>query len=117
MPTHVHILIGLRDIKLLVNYMQAFKSLSARKLKQQPIIKLNKHLIQNGKFIIWKRRFDDIVVYSKKQWRIKLEYIHNNPVKDGLVTTATDWPFSSARDWLKDTNGPIPIDKNYSWLE
>jgi putative transposase len=26
-------------------------------------------------------------------------YIHHNPVKDGLVNLATDYPFSSARDW------------------
>jgi putative transposase len=117
MPTHVHILLGLRDITLLSKFIQTFKSLSARKFKQYPLINSNSNLMRNGKFIIWKRRFDDIVIYSQKQLRVKLEYIHNNPVKDGLVAEAADWPYSSAGNWLLDTNGPISIDKNYSWLE
>ena len=29
-----------------------------------------------------------------------IEYIHENPVRRGLVTRAEDWPWSSARDWL-----------------
>jgi putative transposase len=116
MPTHIHILLGLRDIGLLSKFVQTFKSLSARKLKQHPLIKSNSCLMRNGKFAIWKRRFDDIVIYSQKQLRVKLEYIHNNPVKDGLVVEATDWPYSSARDWLLNKNGPVAIDKDSLWL-
>jgi len=30
----------------------------------------------------------------------KLDYIHANPVRRGLVTTAEHWRYSSAHEWL-----------------
>ena len=62
------------------------------------------------------RRFDDLIIYSEKQLRIKLEYIHNNPVRAGLTENALDWKYSSAVDWLSDKKGMIDIVKDYSWL-
>ena len=35
------------------------------------------------------------------------EYIHQNPVKAGLVTQETDWEFSSARDYAGMRNGKL----------
>jgi putative transposase len=40
-----------------------------------------------------------------------IDYIHDNPVKRGLVGRAKDWPWSSARAWLLDEDGWIPVDK------
>jgi putative transposase len=37
-------------------------------------------------------------------------YIHNNPVRKGLVRTADEWYYSSAADWENIRSGPIPID-------
>ncbi|MGD0007471.1 MAG: hypothetical protein ABSE93_02850 [Terriglobia bacterium] len=34
-------------------------------------------------------------VYSEKKRREKLDYMHNNPVKRGLVSSPGDWPWSS----------------------
>jgi len=61
--------------------------------------------------------FDDLVISSEKQFRIKLEYIHNNPVKAGLVTTALDYPHSSARNWVGEGKELVEIDKDFGWLK
>jgi len=45
-----------------------------------------------------------------------MDYIHNNPVKAGLVASAVDWKYSSAVDWLTDKDGLAKIDKEYHWL-
>jgi putative transposase len=39
----------------------------------------------------------------------KLEYIHQNPVRRGLVETAEQWEFSSA-SWYTEGEAPIRID-------
>lgn len=61
--------------------------------------------------------FDDLVISSEKQFRIKLEYIHNNPVKAGLVTTAVDYPYSSAGNRVGEGKGLVEIDKDFGWLK
>ena len=73
-------------------------------------------LYRLGRYSLWQRGFDDLVISSDKQFRIKLEYIHNNPVKAGLVTAAVDYPYSSASDWLGEGHGLVEIDRNFSWL-
>ena len=46
---------------------------------------------------IWASRFDDVAIFSESQFRVKLDYIHNNPVKAGLAKTPEGYPYSSAR--------------------
>ena len=46
-----------------------------------------------------------------------IEYIHNNPVRAGLVEKAIDWKYSSARDWAGFPNVILPVDRTVpTWL-
>jgi putative transposase len=40
-------------------------------------------------------------IYTEKFYRQKLNYLHLNPVRKGLVRLPEDWRFSSAAFWLK----------------
>ena len=40
-----------------------------------------------------------------------VNYVHNNPVRRGLVNDPTEWYWSSAGAWLLDLKGPVEIDK------
>jgi putative transposase len=40
-------------------------------------------------------------IFSEKFYHQKLNYIHLNPVRKGLVRAAQDWRFSSASYWLE----------------
>jgi putative transposase len=53
-----------------------------------------------GKGKFWQDRFDDVGIYSRKQFKIKLNYIHYNPVRAGLVDDPVLWPYSSYSDWM-----------------
>lgn len=37
-------------------------------------------------------------------------YVHNNPVRRGLVQDPEDWYWSSAREWLEPGSGPLSLD-------
>ena len=103
MPSHVHLLIGCREGGLqLSKFMRTFKSLSARQ-------------IYPNEGSIWMQRFDDLVITSEKQLAIKLNYIHENPVRAGLVDSAVLWKWSSARSWLLDEHHPV-LTKDWGWL-
>jgi putative transposase len=117
MPTHIHIILGLKEISHLSEFMQSFKSISSRRLKCLDLGMLKEPLWRTGKFRLWNRRFDDLIVYSQKQFKTKLDYIHNNPVRAGLVMESIDWKYSSARDWLIEETGLIKIDKKFTCFD
>ncbi len=122
MPTHVHLLIGLERVDELSKTMQSLKILTSKRIRAgiesgEVVLgsSLESRLFYRDEFRLWQRGFDDVIIYSEKEFKIKLEYIHNNPVKAGLVTDSTAWLNSSASDWLLDRPGPLPIDKIFSW--
>jgi putative transposase len=108
MPNHVHFLAALPELAQLSRLMQGYKGLSSRRLREAADTP-----VSGGS--VWMRRFDDLIVISERQFRIKLEYIHNNPVRAGLTSAAVDWPFSSARDWFEGEPGLVPVDTQFSW--
>lgn len=44
---------------------------------------------------IWQTSFYDFTIYSQEKYFQKLNYIHNNPVKAGLVKQAIGYTYSS----------------------
>jgi REP element-mobilizing transposase RayT len=116
MPSHIHLFLGFDRIEKMSLVMQNFKLLSAHRLKLLIPPKLGNGLYVGEKFRMWQPRLDDVLIWSEVQFKTKLEYIHNNPVKAGLVKSATDYEYSSARDWLSQEDGLVSVDKDWSWL-
>lgn len=44
---------------------------------------------------LWQRRFWEHMVRDERDLRRHLDYIHYNPVRHGLVSRVSEWPFSS----------------------
>jgi len=87
MPNHLHLLIGSNEGGGgLYKFVQSYKGI------------IRKRLVGNE--ILWDRGFDDLVIKGEEQFRIKLGYIHNNPVKRGLVESPDKWRFSSYLFWV-----------------
>ncbi len=115
MPTHIHFLVRLPEIADLSRVVQAFKRLSARTLLAQGLTLGSGGAGARTASRIWMRRFDDLMIGNEKRFWTKLEYIHDNPVKAGLVSEATEWVFSSAADWLGTGRGVIAVSKEVRW--
>ncbi|MEW5924036.1 MAG: transposase [Candidatus Zixiibacteriota bacterium] len=112
MPSHFHALLGFKNVGLLSRFMQIFKSLSSRKIKALHTGELKTGQYESDRFRLWKPRFDDLPIISEEQFKIKVNNIHNNAVKAGLVSNAVDWPYSSARQWMLYDN----VDKSFKDL-
>jgi putative transposase len=69
----------------------------------------------NGKtfFRFWQRGggYDKNVDYPRDIWDL-IDYIHNNPVRRGLVTRAEDWLWSSAADHLLGRPGKVRLHRD-----
>jgi putative transposase len=54
-------------------------------------------------------------IYSTEELQEKVNYIHQNPVRRGLVKEATDWEWSSARWHSGQRDGAVPIWDCHLW--
>jgi putative transposase len=72
-----------------------------------PLPVLNIHLWGS----VWERRFYTYGVYSEKKRLEKLNYMHNNQVKRGLVCSAEEWPWSSFRFYYLNDTSLLSMDK------
>ncbi|GEM_PF-158594 len=117
MPSHLHALIGLEETRALSQFMRSLKSLSAKDVKSRLSSEAVDKLTKRGVFALWQPRFDDLLIVSEKQFKTKVDYIHTNPVRAGLAAEPTDYPYSSARDWLLEEPGPVAIVKSFKWMK
>jgi len=99
MPTHLHLLIALEGTKL-SELMRDFKKYIAQ--RAFPSLGINDNPI-------WMPRFDRVAIRSESVFLTKLQYIHHNPVKAGLVADAGQWRWSSASAYMSENRSGISI--------
>jgi REP element-mobilizing transposase RayT len=58
-----------------------------------------KHLKREQQYKVWQDSNQAKIIFSNSFFYQKLNYIHNNPVKDMLVEHPEDYMFSSARNY------------------
>ena len=63
------------------------------------------------------KRFDDEVIRNEKMFWVKLNYIHLNPLKAGLITKPEKYKYSSARNYVNNDHSIIEIDTSYAGTE
>jgi len=59
---------------------------------------------------VWQPGFSDHRIRDERDYQAHKEYVHDNPVKKGLVTIASDYPYSSA-------SGAFQLDEVPQWLK
>ena len=117
MSNHFHLVCRCQNLK---EAIQSFKSYTAKKiinelendnnyelLKLLEIFKL-KHK-SGSKYQIWQEGYHPKQIIDSKSLVQKINYIHHNPVRKGLVSNPTDWKYSSAKYILDDEYSEIKI--------
>jgi putative transposase len=62
---------------------------------------------------LWERRFDDNRIKSTEELWSVLKYIHNNPVRAGIVSKAEGYEWSSFHSYAQDRKAVIEIDSDW----
>ena len=121
MPDHFHIITdGKRSPSDTVRYLNgvtAKRILDYLKEKEftSSLLKLRESVKERGyKHSVWEHHSDKFLLTSEDMFMQKVNYIHNNPVKDVLVEHSEDYPYSSARIWNRRPfeNEPLEMDLN-----
>ena len=116
MSNHLHIIVRAREGFKLSNIIRDFKRHTAKRIIKE--IKENikesrtewiLELLQragaenskNKMYQFWRQDNHPIELYTNTVIEEKLNYIHNNPVKAGVVENSEDYLFSSARNYAE----------------
>jgi len=99
MPNRVHVLLQTIEPNSLSSVVKSWKSFSAGRI--------NGLLSRQG--ALWQREYWDRFIRNEEHYVSAIAYIHENPVKAGLVSRSKDWPWSSAGAGYADAAGtPAP---------
>lgn len=113
MNTHLHLLVSAEEPYILKDTIRDFKKFVAKKiirqLLQENLLESEELLniyrfealnsFKHKKYKFWKPGNHAIEIYSEKFVWIKINYIHNNPVKANYVPYCYDWDCSSASNY------------------
>jgi REP element-mobilizing transposase RayT len=109
MPNHVH-LVAAADDKL-EQVMADFKRFTSRRIKELLVDDGRASLMEwfrratpaeraaRGEIAFWQRGFHPKAVFSEQVFLQKMKYLHENPVRKGLVRRPEHWWYSSAAQY------------------
>lgn len=110
MPTHVHAILFDANFNSgrLLRTLADLRKYTGRQLTRycathMPacfITTLQASAGQDRKHRFWQSGIHPEAIYSEPFWRQKIDYLHDNPCRKGLVRNPQDWRFSSAAYWL-----------------
>ena len=123
MPSHLHMIIAAKDETKLSDILRDFKKFTSKEIirliKEEPESRkewlLDKFSyagkynpkIKNYKF--WQDGNHPVVLYTPHFVQQKIEYIHNNPVKERIVEEPQEYLFSSAKNYA-GMNGLLDVE-------
>jgi putative transposase len=100
MPEHFHLLISEPTQRTVAVAMQVLKQRVSRRARRKKTTADQIALWQAElPPAFWQKRYYDFNVFSQRKHAEKLNYMHNNPVKRGLVESAGRWRWSSFRTY------------------
>jgi putative transposase len=103
MPNHVHVLFQPLNGWTVAKIVASWKKFTARKILEKR--SANREIGGPGKPNVWHREYWDRYIRDEKHYVQAIHYIHKNPVKAHLVTSAEQWRWSSAHPG----NANLPI--------
>ncbi len=89
MPDHVHALVWFPELQQISNFMNKWKELTSKNLKKVLSQRFPHYWSNiNKSDAIWQPRYYGFNIWSRAKVEEKLDYMHMNPVRAGLVERA-----------------------------
>jgi putative transposase len=113
MSSHVHAILWPEIGINLSDVVRDFKRFTSRKISSEAEKQNANELLkifemarsenrgkEESKYQVWQEGSHPEAIFTENFARQKMDYIHMNPVRAGLVETADQWQYSSARAYL-----------------
>jgi putative transposase len=116
MPDHVHAIIWFPETGQLRRFIQSWKRLSSHDIRKwyrefEPEYFRKENIDFGDRF--WTPKYYAFEIYAREKLVEKLNYMHLNPVRAGLVENAMDYKWSTARWYGERRTVGVPIE----WVE
>ena len=124
MSNHVHLIASAREDAELANIIRDLKKYTSKMIVayiEANIQESRKHWMiwmfkragaknsNNKVYQFWQQDNHPIELHTNEMLNQRLNYLHENPVKEGLVTQAQYYKYSSAIDYYEERKGFVPI--------
>jgi len=113
MSSHVHAILWPKIGINLSDIIRDFKRFTSRKISQEAETQNETEILKVfemarsenrardvSRYQVWQEGSHPEAIFTEEFARQKMNYIHMNPVRAGLVETADQWQYSSARAYL-----------------
>ncbi len=124
MSNHIHLIIGRNGAVKIEDIIRDFKKFTSVHLckmiednnqesRKSWMLKLFSNAADKSKkhvkYKFWQNEYHPIELDTNKMMEQKLDYIHNNPVEEGIVDNPASYLYSSARDYTQNRKGLLEI--------
>jgi len=123
MPDHLHLILWPFGESTVSDIMRDYKKFTAtRIIRQAEVENIGEWVTaferagqETGRSAnkVWQDSYWDVNIYTERFLRQKLNYMHRNPVRAGLVEKPEDYPYSSYRNYVFDEEWLIEIDREW----
>ena len=123
MHDHAHLMIWPQGSATISDIMRDYKKFTSGRIIRQTEAEGNRDWLaafcEAGKNTgrsdhkVWQDDFWDENVYTEHFLRQKLNYMHRNPVRAGLVEQPEQYPYSSYRNYVQGDESLIEIDQEW----
>ena len=124
MPNHIHLIASCQEGYYLRNVMRDMKKFTSRKIVNA--IQKNEHesrkdwMLNMFEFAahtndaaeehqFWQHDYHPVILDTAEKLEQRLTYLHENPVRAGIVWRPEEYKYSSAVDYYTMQNGLLPI--------
>jgi REP element-mobilizing transposase RayT len=123
MPDHIHLMIWPYGESTPTEIMRDFKKFTAVRIIRQAEVEGNADWLaafqrageetERSQNKVWQDSYWDKNIYSELFLRQKLNYVHRNPVRAGLVEQPEQYAYSSYRNYVDSNDSLIEIDRDW----
>lgn len=126
MSNHIHLVISAREGSTISGIMRDFKKHTSKAIidaianniqesRRDWMLNMfgyaGRNNNSNEHFQFWQQDYHPIALDTAEKTQQKLTYLHENPVRAGIVWEAPQYKYSSAIDYYDDKPGLLPISR------
>ncbi|HRO41416.1 MAG TPA: transposase [Flavipsychrobacter sp.] len=126
MSNHLHMILSASEGSRISNIVRDFKKFTSRKITDAITTNIQEsrrawmlgmfgyagmNNKSNDQYQFWQQDYHPIALDRKDMFEQRMGYLHDNPVRAGLVWEAAHYKYSSAGDYYENRMGLLPLIK------